>query len=213
MDKKEKIKKESEELDVKQRTSRIKFLESLLKRPIERDSGLFEIFLASRGSSCKLWHDLNYGKWVDWKEEDKKDEHYRKRMEVKRLKSRYYNFVHVLRKDRILSSDNTVTVRGKRWLKEALVKQKRKLPSPQSYEIIETSSVIIVSYDIPEKYKYLRKWVQRVLRALDFEMLQKSVFIGNRILPKRFIDDLRALGLLDCVHIAAVLKTGTMRVV
>lgn len=55
---------------------------------------------------------------------------------------------------------------------------------------------IIISFDIPEKYKHKRNWLRTELMCLGFEMLQKSVWFGPAPLPDEFGESLRELDIL-----------------
>mgnify|MGYP001617546583 CR=1 FL=1 len=69
----------------------------------------------------------------------------------------------------------------------------------------------LVIFDIPETHKRKREWLRGSLIALDFKLLQKSVWMGNNKVTEEFIQDIRTLGLLDFIHIFRVKKTGTLR--
>jgi len=44
----------------------------------------------------------------------------------------------------------------------------------------------IVIFDIPEKKKYWRKWLRDELNLMQYQLLQKSVYIGKHPLPESF---------------------------
>lgn len=71
-------------------------------------------------------------------------------------------------------------------------------------------SVVIVSYDIPEKYKRERGWIRRMLISLDFSLVHKSVWLGQRPLPEELIRELKERALLEYVHIFEISKSGTL---
>ncbi|OHB22424.1 MAG: hypothetical protein A2939_02585 [Parcubacteria group bacterium RIFCSPLOWO2_01_FULL_48_18] len=73
----------------------------------------------------------------------------------------------------------------------------------------KTRSTIIV-FDIPEKYKRYRNWLRTELKLLDFTLLQKSVWVGNGLLPEEFIKNLNDLNMLKYIHIFEVKNPGTM---
>ncbi|MBI4084964.1 MAG: hypothetical protein HY432_00435 [Candidatus Liptonbacteria bacterium] len=58
---------------------------------------------------------------------------------------------------------------------------------------------IVVSFDIPEKFRHKRNWLRLELSYLGFEMLQKSLWLGPAPLPEEFADSLRKLQLLPHV--------------
>jgi DNA-binding PadR family transcriptional regulator len=71
--------------------------------------------------------------------------------------------------------------------------------------------VRIVIFDIPETQRQDRDWFRGVLKYCEFSMLQKSVWIGKRKIPKELLEILRKKGLLNHVHILEITKTGTIR--
>lgn len=70
--------------------------------------------------------------------------------------------------------------------------------------------VRLVTFDVPEKEKPSRQWLRGELIASGFEMLHKSVFIGNRPLPENFIQELDYRNLSRYVHIVSLSQTGTL---
>jgi len=48
----------------------------------------------------------------------------------------------------------------------------------------------IVIFDIPEKKKYWREWIRQQLLLLQFQQLQKSVYIGKYPLPESFYQEI-----------------------
>lgn len=90
-------------------------------------------------------------------------------------------------------------------------KQKlRKLISGCPYEIIKSDKLIVVIFDIPEKYKYDRQWLRNILKGMKFKMRQKSVWIGNCKLPATLLRDLKKKSLERYVDIFLAEKVGTL---
>ncbi len=56
---------------------------------------------------------------------------------------------------------------------------------------------LIVIYDIPEQKKKERDWFRRHLKKFDFIMIQRSVWVGPSPLPKKFIDYVKSIGLMN----------------
>lgn len=69
----------------------------------------------------------------------------------------------------------------------------------------------IVTYDVPERERNKRLWLRGVLGEAEYELLQRSVWIGRRPLPEEFFSALRRQGILACVHMIEVGKSGTIR--
>jgi DNA-binding transcriptional regulator PaaX len=62
-------------------------------------------------------------------------------------------------------------------------------------EKLEKKNKIIIIFDIPENKKRVRDWIRRQIKFWDFEMIQKSVWMGYGPLPKEFS---RRLKILKC---------------
>lgn len=73
------------------------------------------------------------------------------------------------------------------------------------------SSIILISYDVPEKERHKRDWTRRAMDALGFQPVHESVFVGKGRLPKRFLDDLYELRLMGHLEIMEISKKGTLR--
>lgn len=70
--------------------------------------------------------------------------------------------------------------------------------------------VTIVAFDIPEKERRKRDWLRMCLAEMDFEKLQKSVWVGKGAVDENFIHALRERDLSSSVHIFAVTQRGTI---
>ena len=69
----------------------------------------------------------------------------------------------------------------------------------------------MIAYDIPAEKNEMRQWLRFALLALGFTILQKSVWVGKKVIPESFMRDLRARKMLSYVHILEVRKSGTLR--
>src|SRR3989338_825438 len=70
---------------------------------------------------------------------------------------------------------------------------------------------IIISFDIPEKFRRKRDWLREVIQNLGFKMVHKSVWVGNIKLPEQLIFDLERVNILEFIEIFEVTKTGTLK--
>ncbi len=175
----------------------ISFLENINKTTY---SNVFEAFLFSFGSTKILRDNLRA---VQPKLNNLQAE------ELRKNKARFHVFMHRLKKDGLIdkSSDSlTLTKKGK------LLLQKIKLiPSGDYKDQIREDGVILVAFDIPEKMSSKRFWLRGSLRSLEFEMLQKSVWLGKKKVPKQFLEDLKTLGLVSFVEILEISKLGSIK--
>ena len=58
---------------------------------------------------------------------------------------------------------------------------------------------VLVIFDIPETKRKVRTWIRNQIKEWDFEMVQKSVWIGYGPLPKEFTERLKSLKVNDGV--------------
>lgn len=80
----------------------------------------------------------------------------------------------------------------------------------RNYDKEKSKELILVIFDIPEKFKHKRVWLRKCLRNFEFQMLQRSVWIGKYEIPGSFIHDLRDLKILSYIHILTVQKSGSL---
>ena len=133
--------------------------------------------------------------------------------EIKRNESNFYSLLSYLKKQGFVKKGQK---RNKTyWIitslgKEKLEKLKSAFPK-LTYKQEKDDGLNIFTFDIPEKQKAKRNWLRRSLLALNFKMLQKSVWIGKNKLPEEFLKDLNDLKLIDFIHIFRVNRTGTIK--
>ena len=70
----------------------------------------------------------------------------------------------------------------------------------------------LVIFDVPERERRKRDWLRLELIACDFKLLQKSVWMGERPLPQKFLENLEELNLLHSVHIFTIENKGTINI-
>lgn len=68
----------------------------------------------------------------------------------------------------------------------------------------------ICIFDIPETKRGKRESVRVWLKALNYEMIQKSVWIGEGAIPQEFIDSIRDWKLIPYIKIFSVHKEGNI---
>ncbi|MEK9194294.1 MAG: CRISPR-associated endonuclease Cas2 [Patescibacteria group bacterium] len=173
---------------------------------------LFEAFLdAGYGASYKK---IEYS--LSKIRTEKATANFHKELE-REAKIKYNTLIYKLKRDGLVvkSLRNglkifTITMKGKNKLEALKTKIKKQLPSPK-YEKKETTNPIIVAFDIPEKERRKRNWLRDVLKNLGFRIIQKSVWAGKVKIPKRFLEDLKKLRLIDFVEIFEVSKAGSLK--
>lgn len=68
-------------------------------------------------------------------------------------------------------------------------------------EKIEKKNKIIFIFDIPEDKRKIREWIRNQIKFWDFEMIQKSVWVGYGPFPVEFSNRLRLFEVDKCVKI------------
>jgi len=63
----------------------------------------------------------------------------------------------------------------------------------------ESPKNLLVMFDIPEVKKAEREWFRFHLRQFNYEMIQKSVWVGPSPLPKNFLDYINEIKLKECI--------------
>ena len=134
-----------------------------------------------------------------------------------KILGRYRTMLSKLKRDGLIQNEGrgrlsllNITSKGLAKLK-VLKRQKKFLFPAPIYEKEKGDQVIIVIFDIPESEKSKRNWLRSVLKNLNFEMVQKSVWIGKTKIPKLFLEDLGTLKIIEFVEIFEVSKTGSLR--
>jgi len=134
---------------------------------------------------------------------------------TKEDKQRFYNLIYKLKEDGLITKEGfkkiSLTNKGKDLLKKLLFRSKRSLPSPKRYKKENINKIIVVTFDVPEKERRKRKWLTSVLTNLNFNLIQKSVWIGKTRLPEEFLSDLRNLKMLGYVEIFEITRSGSLK--
>ena len=144
-------------------------------------------------------------------------------LEERKKKQRFYSLISKMQKEGLIKKDVRqkksfwkITEKGEekhvQWLRKIDYPTINALPPdlPRHYETQKSKQNIIVIFDIPEKERNKREWFRSVLYNLDFEKLQESVFIGRNRIPKELLNDLRGLRIINCIHIFAISRKGTI---
>lgn len=97
----------------------------------------------------------------------------------------------------------TITGLGKAIIRKTKFKQKAELPP-------KDNMARLVIFDIPERDRKKRLWLRLELTACNYKLLQKSVWVGYRPLPKEFMESLEYLNLRHYVRIFSIRSKGTL---
>jgi DNA-binding transcriptional regulator PaaX len=115
-----------------------------------------------------------------------------------------------------LQKQGLVKCKNDKWSATALGKKLVKVSNAKEVDLPPEDGVVrLVVFDVPEKERKKRLWLRNELRAMGFELLQRSVWIGYRPLTQDFFEMLENLNLKRYVHIVGIDKggrTGTLKV-
>jgi|GEM_PF-258519 len=139
------------------------------------------------------------------------------RLEASRILRRAYNLIYRMKRDGLVQVSGKgrgakIKITGDGQRKKEGIASTLLFNFPVKKYTKEVSKVLlIVSFDVPEKYKAKRDWLRSVLGHLGFRRLQKSIFIGKTKFPEALIKDLRKLSMINFIEIFAVGHRGTIR--
>lgn len=72
---------------------------------------------------------------------------------------------------------------------------------------LNTSKNLLLMFDIPESKRAERRWLVWHLKEFQYFMIQKSVWVGPRPLPKKFIEHLKSMNLNSCIKTFKLAKS------
>ena len=100
-----------------------------------------------------------------------------------------------------------ITAAGKRHFK-TMRKEKIPLDLPP-----KDGKVRLIIFDIPENERQKRDWLRLRLLSCDYTSLQKSVWVGERPLPREMLKELKTRGIAPYIHVVGLeeaLRTKTI---
>ena len=120
-------------------------------------------------------------------------EHVKERNNISR---RVYNQnIYRLKKKRFIHSNNDdfiISDKGVAYYKN---------PYRQIKRSFDKKTRVILIFDIPESKRNVRNWIRNQIKFWDFEMIQKSVWVGHGPLPPEFSNRLKLLEVEKCVRV------------
>src|SRR3989344_8265671 len=134
-----------------------------------------------------------------------------------RLQRRYHNILAWLKCDELVVEEKRKSGKFFRLTQKGLLKlhglreRKKNILPKANYSPTANLTHTIVAFDIPERERKKWDWLRLALKRLEFRMIQKSVWIGKVKVPKKLIDDLKKLKIIDGVEIFEITKTGSLR--
>lgn len=138
----------------------------------------------------------------------RKDREFQARI-VEDRKNKLRAYISKMKHDGLIKeSNNKFTISDKGKVK--LGKLRNSLPE-RHYNSDTQINPIIISFDIPERFRRKRDWLREVVKNLGFKMVHQSVWIGNVKIPKDFIFDLENLKILEFIEIFEISRTGSLK--
>ena len=116
------------------------------------------------------------------------------------------NCIYRLNKHGYISKDNdyiSLLPKGRKYVENKKVKF---LTFNSPYKK-ESPKDLLVMFDIPEVKKSEREWFRFHLRKFNYEMIQKSVWVGPSPLPKDFLDYVKDIKLKECIKTFKLAKS------
>lgn len=123
----------------------------------------------------------------------------------------FQNALTLLKKDNLIIQEKTglwrIIKKGKEEAHRLLtsIERRESYPEPKQGPVHT-----IVIFDIPERERDKRALVRVELRALEFKLLQKSVWVGTGPLPKKCVAYFHDINALPYIHIFSVNRPGTI---
>ncbi len=175
----------------------------ILQTQAEISTHLLDVFLsASYGSSSRKLKRGPRSFKTNWAED------YRETQRFYAFMNRLKQEGFVVRESRGKESWWEITKKGEEKWKKLQEKAWWHVPD---YATEDDGIVRIIAFDVPERERRNRIWLQAVLKRLGFTPIQKSVLMGTCRLPEAFLQDLRKKRMLSYIHIFEAGKRGTLQ--
>ncbi|MBI3459061.1 hypothetical protein HY061_02255 [Candidatus Azambacteria bacterium] len=169
-------------------------------------------FLAILESLVLVRHGDSLGKmqYEHYQRQEKRLSERLTRDSQKESKRRLQRYISKLKQDGLieLTKENQISLTSRGFDK---IEELKSRPYNQGFQIEESSQVIIISFDIPEKYRKNRNWLRGVLKFLNFEMVHQSTWVGKIKIPEKLLEQLEKMEILKYIKIFEVTKTGTLK--
>ncbi len=127
---------------------------------------------------------------------------------------RFHTFMNKLKREGFVAREKQrkgslwkITKKGKEKWKMLQEKAQWRVPD---YAREDDGVTRVIAFDVPERERRNRIWLQSALQSFGFKPIQKSVLIGTCRIPKLFLEDLREKRMLAYVHMFEAGKNGTL---
>ena len=189
---------------------------SALEKNRDEALDLLGAFFVSGLSNIKSMMEESIDEDLDADERQNQDE--KKHPHEKIAKHRFYSMVSYLEKDGLIRKTRTeegtyvqITPKGKVHLKYITKMTEYALPPPQYSLDSQDKRTTIITFDIPETQRRKRDWLRCALKNMEFQMIHKSVWMGEDGICQSFLNDIRQLNLKDHMEIFQINKKGSLK--
>lgn len=131
---------------------------------------------------------------------------------------KFYTLLNYLKRNGFVSKKKTsknaewvITPKGKEKLISPNIKESLEI-KPLKLGKTQKDDLKVIVFDIPETYRKIRNWLRISLINFGFRKLQKSVWIGDNLLPEDFFNALKRLKILKFVHIFSIKDSGSIKI-
>ncbi len=175
----------------------------ILQGGAEASVGIMDAMLSGSYRKLKVTGRPDFGDWA----------------ETFRDRQRFYSLLGYLKKQGLVEAKKenkksfwSITKKGRSKLE--LLKERNRFSKVSAVypKSRADASLKIIAYDIPaEGNQKRRDWLRWALLNMGFTMLQRSVWVGKKKVPERFLKDLRERRLVPHVQIFEVSKVGNLK--
>src|SRR3989344_4378916 len=179
----------------------------ILEKGLQTKADFFEAVLTSGYGASMGKIDYEYQKI---KKNHKKSSAFSQE-ELKKRKRRVQIYISKMKQDGLIreaGKNKKIKLAPKGF--EKIEELKNKLPVSR-YKTEDQDGLIIISFDIPEKFRRKRDWFREVVKKLGFNIIHQSVWAGEAVVPRELIEDLEDLKILEYVEIFKINKEGTLK--
>jgi hypothetical protein len=137
--------------------------------------------------------------------------------DIYRDRQKFYHLLNHLKRQGFVEAKKrngtslwALTQKGKKKLAIAKEQNAYSAAQARTYTAGSDASVRLIMYDIPASEARKRHWLRFALQSMGFTLLQKSVWMGKKKIPERFLKDLNEKHMLKYVHIIEIARGGTI---
>ncbi|OIO30028.1 CRISPR-associated endonuclease Cas2 [Candidatus Nomurabacteria bacterium CG_4_10_14_0_2_um_filter_30_12] len=116
------------------------------------------------------------------------------------------NALYRLNKSGYISKKNSIILLSQNGRKYVENKKVRLVTFDSPFQKAAPKNLLVM-FDIPETKKAEREWFRYHLKEFNYEMIQRSVWVGPSPLPKDFLDYINEIKLKECIKTFKLAKS------